>query len=102
MADSPVREIKFRNTLGQARSEVTESFGNLQSVNTGDRLILVDGERYIQVDIDRFEPTGNVSEDAITGSIRFCFVGYTESEADELLDQYTAHSHSLNSSKTEK
>ena len=88
----PIREARLTGTRAQARDNVLAAFGYLHCVDTGDRLVLEDGERYMQVDFDlKGRPDGAVDGQG-TGKVRFLFFGYSDVEADQLFDQYLNHS----------
>lgn len=90
MSDQPVRNVLVPNTRDSACAAVLGSFGFLHYVDNGQRLVLHDGERRIEVDIVLSE-SGEASADT-PELVRFSFVGYSEDEADTLIKQYLMHS----------
>ena len=93
--EAPVRTVLLPTSREARVRSVLRSFGFLHYVDEGDRLLLHDGERRMEVDVaaraDVRDGHGTPEDDAGRECLSFSFIGYSEDEADELIRQYLAH-----------
>ena len=87
--NQPVRNVRLPVSRDRIVSQVLGSFGFLHYVDQGDRLLLQDGERRMEVAL--IAPRGESTGDGLPDQLRFDFIGYSEEEADELIEQYLWH-----------
>lgn len=90
MSANPVRRVSVPASADRLVKQVLSTFGWLQYQRDGKRLLLEDGERRVNVDInDESKPTDDEFGTChCVDAVKFEFVGYSESEADELVRQY--------------
>ena len=87
--NQPVRNVRLPVSRDRIVSQVLGSFGFLHYVDQGDRLLLQDGERRMEVALIVSDATAVA--DALPDRLQFDFIGYSEEEADELIEQYLWH-----------